>query len=50
MEVFNFEKTLLTRLNESIDVLRVTSEPISASNVRREWSYFVEINTESAGR
>lgn len=49
MEVYNFEKTLLTRLSESIDVLRVTSEPISASNVRREWSYFVEIQTEPSG-
>lgn len=50
MDVFNFEKTLLTRLNESVDVLRVSSDPISASNVRREWSYFVEIQIEPSGK
>lgn len=50
MEVYNFEKSLLIRLNEATDVLRVTPDPIPASNVRREWSYFVEIQTEPSGR
>lgn len=50
MEVFEFDKTLLTRMIEAENVLRLNTNPIPASSVRREWSYFVEVQIEPAGK
>lgn len=49
MSVFEFEKSLLTRLEESTDVLQCKNEPVPASQVRAEWAYHVELQIEPAG-
>lgn len=48
-QVFNFDKTLATRLQECTDVLQATDRPVAASCVRAEWSYFVELQIEPTG-
>lgn len=49
MEVFKFEKSLLTRLTETRDVLCWKDEGISAARVKYEWKYFIEIQAEPTG-
>lgn len=49
MSVFEFEKSLLTRLEESTDVLQCKNEPVPASQVRAEWAYHIELQIEPAG-
>lgn len=49
MEVYEFEKSLLTRLEESCNVLQCTSSQVPASGVREEWACHVEMKIEPAG-
>lgn len=49
MEVFTFNKSLLDRLNEANNVLHNDSAPVPASQVRREWSYMIELVVEPSG-
>ncbi|XP_012155181.1 protein nessun dorma isoform X2 [Ceratitis capitata] len=49
MEVYEFEKCLLDRLEESMTVLSWKDEVIPASQVRSEWSYYIELQIEPAG-
>lgn len=50
MEVYEFEKSLLTRLEESCNVLQCKEVPVPASNVSEEWSCHVELKIEPAGK
>lgn len=49
MNVYEFEKSLLQRLEESTNVLHLKNAPVSAAEVRGEWAYFVELQIEPAG-
>ncbi|KAL5281630.1 SHCBP1 family protein [Megaselia abdita] len=49
MEVFEFEKNLLTRLQDVRDVLCWKDEGISSARVKYEWKYFMEIQCETTG-
>lgn len=49
MNVFEFEKSLLTRLEESCNVLQCKDSPVSALDVRDEWACHVELKIEPAG-
>lgn len=50
MNVFEFEKSLLERLQESENVLRCKNVPVPASEVRSEWAYHIELQIEPAGK
>lgn len=50
MSVYEFEKSLLVRLEESTNVLQCRDEAVPASEVRSEWAYHVELQIEPAGR
>lgn len=50
MEVHEFEKTLLERMEESHNVLQCKGSPVPASDVREEWACHVELKIEPAGR
>lgn len=50
MEVYEFEKSLLTRLEESCNVLQCTNSQIPAAGVREEWACHVEVKIEPAGK
>lgn len=50
MSVYEFEKSLLVRLEESTNVLQCKSVAVPASEVRDEWAYHVELQIEPAGR
>lgn len=49
MSVYEFEKSLLVRLEESTNVLQCKSVAVPASEVRDEWAYHVELQIEPAG-
>lgn len=49
MAVFQFDKSLLSRLQECSDVLQASKSPVPAANIRSEWSHFIEIQIEPAG-
>lgn len=49
MNVFEFDKSLLDRLEESAVVLQCKGAAVPASEVRSEWSYLVELQIEPAG-
>ncbi|XP_017476218.1 PREDICTED: SHC SH2 domain-binding protein 1 homolog B [Rhagoletis zephyria] len=49
MEVYEFDKCLLDRLEESMSVLSWKDEVIPATQVRSEWSYYIELQIEPAG-
>lgn len=50
MDVYEFDKSLLVRLEESCNVLQCTSSRIPASGVREEWACHVEMKIEPAGK
>lgn len=50
MEVYEFEKTLLTRFDELIDILQWNNEPIPASEIKSQWAYFIELCIEPTGK
>ncbi|XP_054744668.1 protein nessun dorma [Anastrepha obliqua] len=49
MEVYEFDKCLLHRLEESMNVLSWKDKGFPASQVRSEWSYYIELQIEPAG-
>lgn len=49
MNTFQFEKSLLVRLEESENVLKGKNSLIPASAVRSEWAYHIELQIEPAG-
>lgn len=49
MDVYEFEKSLLTRMQEISAVLGARDEPIGAGAVRTEWANYVEIAIEPTG-
>lgn len=49
MEVYEFEKSLLTRLQETSDVLCARGIALPASEVRTEWANYVEMAIEPTG-
>lgn len=49
MNVYEFEKSLLERLEESCNVLQCKGSPVPASDVREEWACHVELKIEPAG-
>jgi len=49
MEVYEFDKSLLERLDESMVVLSWKDDAIPASQVRTEWAYYIELQIEPAG-
>lgn len=49
MDVFEFEKSLLTRMEETLAVLSARGECIPASAVRTEWANYVEVAIEPTG-
>lgn len=49
MNVYEFEKSLLTRLEESSNVLQCKDVPVPASQVLSEWAYHIELQIEPAG-
>ncbi|XP_055546279.1 protein nessun dorma isoform X2 [Wyeomyia smithii] len=49
MEVFEFEKSLLVRLQEAQDILGARDIPVSASGVRNEWANYMEVALEPTG-
>lgn len=50
MDVFEFEKSLLERMEESHNVLQCKGSPVPASDVREEWACHVELKIEPAGK
>lgn len=50
MNVFEFDKSLLERLQESENVLHCKDVAVPASEVRSEWCYHVELQIEPAGK
>lgn len=50
MQIYEFDKCLLERLQETMDVLSWRCPKIPASQVRKEWSYFIELQLEPAGK
>lgn len=49
MNVYEFEKSLLQRMEESCNVLQCKGSPVPASDVREEWACHVELKIEPAG-
>lgn len=49
MDVYEFEKSLLERMEESYNVLQCKESPVPASDVRDEWACHVELKIEPAG-
>ncbi|XP_058453753.1 protein nessun dorma isoform X2 [Malaya genurostris] len=49
MDVYEFEKSLLTRLEEAHGILGARGIPITASAVRNEWANYIEIAIEPTG-
>lgn len=49
MSVFEFDKSLLLRLDESAVVLQCKGAAVPASEVRSEWAYHIELLIEPAG-
>lgn len=49
MDVYEFEKSLLERMEESINVLQCKGSPVPAAEVREEWACHVELKIEPAG-
>lgn len=49
MNVYEFEKSLLERMEESCNVLQCKESPVPASEVREEWACHVELKIEPAG-
>lgn len=49
MNVYEFEKSLLTRLEESSNVLQCKDMPVPASEALSEWAYHIELQIEPAG-
>lgn len=49
MNVYEFEKTLLERMEESYNVLQCKGSAVPASDVRDEWACHVELKIEPAG-
>lgn len=49
MDVYEFEKSLLERMEESCNVLQCKGSPVPASDVREEWACHVELKIEPAG-
>lgn len=49
MNVYEYEKSLLERMEESSNVLQCKDSPVSASDVREEWACHVELKIEPAG-
>lgn len=49
MDVYEFEKSLLQRMEESCNVLQCKGSPVPASDVREEWACHVELKIEPAG-
>lgn len=53
MKVFEFEKTLLDRLQEYRNILEVRDDDgdyIKASQIRHEWELYAELKMEPAGK
>lgn len=50
MNVYEFEKTLFERMEESHNVLQCKGSPVPASDVREEWACHVELKIEPAGK
>lgn len=51
MKVFEFEKSLLDRLQESRNLLEVGGDDyIKASQIRHEWELYAELKLEPAGK
>lgn len=50
MNVYEFEKSLLKRMEESRNVLQCKGAPVPASEVREEWACHVELIIEPAGK
>lgn len=50
MNVFEFDKTLLERLDEAENVLQCTNSAVPASQVRGEWAHHIELQIEPAGK
>lgn len=50
MQIYEFDKCLLERLKETMEVLSWRNSKIPASQVRNEWSYFVELQVEPTGK
>lgn len=50
MDVHEFEKSLLQRMEESCNVLQCKGSPVPASDVREEWACHVELKIEPAGK
>lgn len=49
MDVYEFEKSLLERMEESCNVLQCKGAPVPAADVREEWACHVELKIEPAG-
>ena len=49
MKVFEFEKCLLQRMEECLNVLSWENNSVPASAVRSEWAYFIELQIEPTG-
>lgn len=51
MKVYEFEKSLLNRLQESRSLLQVRGNDfIPASEIRHEWEIYAELKMEPAGK
>lgn len=50
MNVYEFEKSLLERMEESCGVLQCKGSPVTATEVREEWACHVELKIEPAGK
>lgn len=50
MKVFQFDKSLLNRLEEARNVLQLKSSVVPAFLVRDEWACHVELIIEPAGK
>lgn len=50
MNVYEFEKNLLDRMEESYNVLQCKDSAVPASDVREEWACHVELKIEPAGK
>lgn len=50
MNVYEFEKTLSERMEESYNVLQCKGAPVPAGDVREEWACHVELKIEPAGK
>lgn len=50
MEVIEYNKSLLTRLEEATEVLNCTSSRVGASDVASQWAYYIECYVEPSGK